>query len=101
MMAQTLEFDIIVHGRSAHGASPQLGVDAVVVAAELIGLLQTAITRNLDPHEDALLTIGKISGGTARNIIADKVTLNATLRVFSSPASTPSSASASGTCSRA
>lgn len=84
MMAQTLEFDIIVHGRSAHGASPQLGVDAVVVAAELIGLLQTAITRNLDPHEDALLTIGKISGGTARNIIADKVTLNATLRVFSS-----------------
>lgn len=83
MMAQTLEFDMIVHGRSAHGASPQLGVDAVVVAAELIGLLQTAITRNLDPHEDALLTIGKISGGTARNVIADKVVLNATLRVFS------------------
>ncbi|MGI5936072.1 MAG: M20 metallopeptidase family protein [Oscillospiraceae bacterium] len=83
MMAKTSEFDIIVHGVSAHGASPQMGVDAVVVAAEFILMLQTAITRNLDPHQDALLTIGKIQGGVARNIIADKVVMNATLRVFS------------------
>lgn len=82
MMAQTLEFDIIVKGVSAHGASPQMGVDAVVVAAELITMLQTMITRSVDPHQDALLTIGKIDGGVARNIIADKVTLNATLRMF-------------------
>ena len=83
MMASTTEFDIIIHGRSAHGASPQMGIDAVVVAAELISMLQTAITRNLDPHEDALLTIGRISGGTARNVIADRVELNCTLRVAS------------------
>ncbi|MGI5937081.1 MAG: M20 metallopeptidase family protein, partial [Oscillospiraceae bacterium] len=83
MMARTTEFDIIVHGVSAHGASPQMGVDAVVVAAEFILMLQTAITRNLDPHQDALLTIGRIQGGVARNIIADKVIMNATLRVFS------------------
>lgn len=82
MMAQTAEFDIVVHGRSAHGASPQMGIDAVVIAAELISMLQTMITRGLDPHEDALLTIGKISGGVARNIIADRVELNATLRVL-------------------
>ena len=82
MMAQTAEFDIVVHGRSAHGASPQMGIDAVVIAAELISMLQTAITRSLDPHENALLTIGKISGGVARNIIADRVELNATLRVL-------------------
>ncbi|MEG1525292.1 MAG: M20 family metallopeptidase [Clostridia bacterium] len=82
MMAQTLEFDMIVHGKSAHGASPQLGVDAVVAAAQLITFLQAVITRNVDPHQDALLTIGRICGGTARNIIADEVTLNGTLRVF-------------------
>lgn len=83
MMARTSEFDVIVHGKSAHGASPQMGVDAVVAAAELISLMQTAISRSVDPHQDALLTIGKIGGGTARNIIADRVELNATLRVFS------------------
>ena len=84
MMAQTSEFDIIVKGMSAHGASPQMGVDAVVAAAELINMLQTAITRNRDPHQDALLTIGKINGGTARNVIADKVVMNGTMRTFSS-----------------
>ena len=83
MMAQTCEFDVTVHGVSAHGASPQLGVDAVVVAAQFVSILQTAITRSVDPHQDALLTIGKINGGTARNIIADYVQMNATLRVFS------------------
>ena len=69
MMAQTCEFELIVHGKSAHGASPQMGVDAIVTAAELITLLQTAITRNVDPHQDALLTIGKIRGGVAHNVI--------------------------------
>ena len=82
-MAKTCEFDIAVRGVSAHGASPQLGADAVVAASAFVSLLQTAITRNLDPHQDALLTIGKISGGIARNVIADRVDMNATLRVFS------------------
>lgn len=83
MMAQTCEFDMLVHGKSAHGASPQMGVDAIVCAAELITVLQTAITRNVDPHQDALLTIGKIQGGVAHNVIADQVLLCGTLRVFS------------------
>ncbi len=84
MMAQTSEFDVIVRGKSAHGASPQMGVDAIVAAAELVTLVQTVITRNIDPHQDALLTIGRIEGGTARNIIADEVKLCGTFRVFSS-----------------
>lgn len=82
MMARTSEFDITVKGLSAHGASPQMGIDAVVTAAELITMLQTVISRNIDPHQDALLTIGRIEGGVARNIIADKVKLYATLRAF-------------------
>ncbi len=83
MMARSCEFDIICRGRSAHGASPQMGVDAVVASAELITMLQSVISRSIDPHQDALLTIGRIHGGTARNIIADRVEMNATLRVFS------------------
>lgn len=82
MMARTCELDFNVYGLSAHGASPQKGVDAVVAAAEFISVLQTAITRNIDPLQDALLTIGKIEGGSARNVIADKVVMCATLRVF-------------------
>ena len=83
MMAQACEFDVVAYGVSSHGASPQMGVDAIVAAATLITMLQSAITRNVDPLSGALLTIGKISGGAARNIIADKVVMNATLRVFS------------------
>lgn len=82
LMAQTLEFDILVHGKSAHGASPQLGVDAIVAAAELITYVQAMIARNVDPHQDALLTVGRINGGVARNVIADFVEMNATLRAF-------------------
>ena len=81
-MAHSCEFDAIVHGKSAHGASPQLGIDAVVAAAQFIEMLQSAITRSVDPHQDAILTIGRISGGVARNVIADRVELNGTLRVL-------------------
>jgi amidohydrolase len=82
MMAQTSDFSITVHGKSAHASTPQMGIDAVVVAAELITMLQSVITRSVDPHQDALLTLGKIDGGTAHNIIADKVVLRGTLRTF-------------------
>ncbi len=84
MMARSCEFDIYAQGISAHGASPQMGVDAIVAAAELIIMLQSAITRSVDPHQDALLTIGRVNGGSARNVIADQVEMNGTLRVFSS-----------------
>jgi amidohydrolase len=83
MMSRACEFDITAKGVSAHGAYPQYGIDAIVASAMLISLLQTAITRNVDPHQDVLLTIGKISGGIARNIIADNVVMNATLRTMS------------------
>ncbi|MGI6151063.1 MAG: M20 metallopeptidase family protein [Christensenellales bacterium] len=82
MMAQTCEFDIIVHGKSAHGASPHKGVDAIVASAEIISALQTIVTRSVGPQEKALLTIGKIEGGQARNIIADRVVMNGTVRTF-------------------
>lgn len=84
LMAQTSDFDIVVRGKSAHASTPQMGIDAIVVAAELINMLQAVITRNVDPHQDALLTLGTINGGTAHNVIADSVKISGTMRVFNS-----------------
>ena len=82
-MAQTSDFEITIRGKSAHASTPQMGIDAIVVGAELITMFQTIITRDVDPHQDALLTLGKIAGGTAHNVIADEVTISGTLRTFS------------------
>ena len=60
LMAQTSDFDITVHGKSAHASTPQMGIDAIVVAAELVTMVQTVITRDMDPQQDALLTRVKI-----------------------------------------
>jgi amidohydrolase len=82
-MAQSCGFDLTVLGKSAHGASPDKGIDAVVAAAELISVLQTVVSRSTSPEEPVVLTIGKIHGGEARNIICDKVVMSGTLRTFS------------------
>ncbi len=83
-MAQSCGFDLTVIGKSAHGASPDKGIDAVVAAAELISVLQTVVSRSTSPDEPVVLTIGKIHGGEARNIICDRVVMSGTLRTFSS-----------------
>jgi amidohydrolase len=82
MMAQTNEFDCIIHGKSAHGAQPHLGKDAIVIQAELIQAFQSIISRSVNPLEPAVLTVGTIHGGEARNIIAQKVSLEGTIRCF-------------------
>ena len=81
-MAQTSDFEITVYGKRAHASTPQMGIDAIVVSAELITMVQTVITRDVDPHQDALLTLGRICGGTAHNVIADEVKISGTLRTL-------------------
>jgi amidohydrolase len=83
VMAQTSETDLIIEGKSAHGAMPHKGVDAVVAAAQLVGMLQSIITRSVDPYERALITVGKLTAGVRRNIIADKAVLECMIRTFS------------------
>lgn len=82
MMAQTGEFDIKIHGQSGHGALPQKAKDAIVIGANLISIYQTIISRNINPVEGAVLTVGKMWGGERRNIIAGEVFLEGTLRAF-------------------
>ena len=76
-------FTITVKGKSAHGARPQEGIDAVVIASEIVTALQTIVSRASDPTDPAVLTIGTINGGTRRNIIADRVVLEGTIRTLS------------------
>lgn len=73
---------ITVKGNKAHGASPHTGTDAVVIAAHVITALQTIVSRNVDPRQSAVISIGAIQGGTQGNIIADEVTMTGTVRTL-------------------
>jgi amidohydrolase len=76
-------FTITVKGKSAHAARPHEGIDAVVIAAEIVTALQTVVSRASDPTDPAVLTIGTINGGARRNIIAERVVLEGTVRTLS------------------
>ena len=82
MMAAVDEFDIIVKGRGGHAAMPQLVIDPVVIASQIILAVQTIISRSKDPVDKALISITKINGGTAYNVIDDSVKLGGTIRTF-------------------
>ncbi|MCK4404259.1 MAG: amidohydrolase [candidate division Zixibacteria bacterium] len=79
-MAQADNFDIVISGTGGHGARPHDGVDAIVVAAQVIQALQTIPSRKISPVEPVVISVGKIEGGTARNIICDRVVLRGTAR---------------------
>lgn len=83
IMAQTCEMDITLRGKSAHGATPHLGVDTVAAMAHLITLIQTTLTRCVDPREQALVTIGRVRAGEQRNILAETAVLEGIARTFS------------------
>ncbi|HWO01314.1 MAG TPA: amidohydrolase [Blastocatellia bacterium] len=81
-MASADRFAITIRGKKSHGAQPQLGVDAVVVAAECVTALQTIHSRRIDPLEPLVITIGTIKGGDRNNIIADEVRMEGTMRTL-------------------
>ena len=83
MHASSDVFEIKIFGESAHGALPQNGIDAIVIASQLISYIQTIVSRNIDPREEAVITIGKIRGGEAENIICNLVELKGTIRTLS------------------
>ena len=76
-------FDIRIKGIGGHGAAPQGTVDSVVVSSYLVQALQTIVSRNTNPLESTVISIGKINGGNNFNIIADEVSLSGTARAYS------------------
>ncbi|WP_297298391.1 M20 family metallopeptidase [uncultured Brachyspira sp.] len=80
--ASCLDFKIKVYGKSAHGANPASGIDAIVISSKIINDLQTIISRNVNAEDSAVITIGTINGGTATNIICDYVEITGTIRAL-------------------
>jgi amidohydrolase len=85
MLASSTSISITIRGKGGHGAWPHRTVDPIVLAALVIVDLQTIVSREIDPSEPAVVTVGSIHGGTKHNIIPDEVTLQLTIRSFSEP----------------
>ena len=81
--ARNGEIDIKITGKSSHGALPHLGTDSIVVSSEIIQIIQSIVSRRIDPRDNAVITFGKIYGGEARNILSGEVNLEGTIRAFS------------------
>lgn len=75
--------EINVKGKGGHGAAPQFAVDPIVIASSIVLNLQTVVSREVDPIEPAIVSICKIEGGTAFNIIPEEVKMVGTIRSFS------------------
>jgi amidohydrolase len=82
ILAATDTFELVIHGKASHGAYPHRGVDAIVLAAQVINAIQSIVARRIDPMEAGVVTVGTVSGGRKANIIADRVELTGTLRSF-------------------
>jgi amidohydrolase len=80
--ASSNSVDVIMRGIGGHGSAPQVGKDPIVMAAEFIVQLQTIVSRQEDPHDLTVVTVGDIHGGTKRNIIPDEVKMELTVRTF-------------------
>lgn len=73
-------FTLKIHGKKAHTSKPQDGVDAILIAGHIIVSLQSILTRNIDPFAISTFSLGKISGGSAPNIVPDYVEINGMMR---------------------
>src|SRR5438552_791642 len=82
VMASADMFTLIIRGRSGHGAQPDLTIDAVVIAAQVVIALQTLVSRETSPVSPVVITLGSVHGGTAANIVAGEVVIQGTLRTF-------------------
>jgi len=82
MMAQPDDFDIEIIGKSGHAARPDTSVDPIMVAANVVTALQNIASRQVDPLDPVVVTIGAIHGGTAYNVIPDSVTMMGTARML-------------------
>lgn len=83
LFANTSELYVDLKGKGGHAAYPHTANDMIVAASHLVTQLQSVISRNVNPLDSAVITIGKITGGTVQNIIAEKSRLEGTIRTLS------------------
>jgi hippurate hydrolase len=82
LLASADSVDIVVHGKGGHGARPHKTIDPIVIAAKIVLGLQTLVSRENDPFDPAVVTVGSIHGGTKHNIIPDEVRMQLTVRAY-------------------
>ncbi|MCO6391275.1 amidohydrolase [Aliihoeflea aestuarii] len=83
IMAASAKFTIRIHGRGGHAARPHTTIDPIVVGAQIVGALQTIVSRTVDPIAPAVVTVTRFAGGTADNIIPEAIELWGTARALS------------------
>lgn len=83
LLASATGLTVVMRGIGGHGSRPEAGKDPIVLAAEFVLVAQTIVSRQINPQQPAVLTIGTIHGGTKNNIIPDEVTMGLTLRTYS------------------
>lgn len=81
-MASSSIFTLTVHGKGGHGAAPHKSVDPILAAAHIVAALQSIVSRNIDPLESVVISVGQISAGTTFNVIPGKAELKGTVRSY-------------------
>jgi hippurate hydrolase len=81
-LAMSTQMDIVVRGVGGHGSKPEKAKDPIVLAAQIVLALQTIVSREISPFDQAVVTVGTIHGGTKRNIIPDEVKLELNIRTY-------------------
>ncbi len=83
LLASADRFEIVVHGRQAHGSAPWAGIDPITIGAEMVGAIQTIVSRTQNiTKEPAVVTVGQFEAGVRNNIIPDRARLVGTIRTF-------------------
>jgi amidohydrolase len=82
LMAAVERFSLTIQGKGGHGAMPHQTVDSIVLASQIVTALQTIVSRNVNPIDSAVVTVGQFNAGTAKNVIADTASLAGTVRYF-------------------
>jgi len=81
-LANVDSIDLTVRGIGSHGSEPQNGIDPIVIAARIVGTLQTLVSRENDPRQPAVITVGSFHAGSKHNIIGDEAKLLITVRSY-------------------
>jgi len=82
VMAAADRWTCVVHGKAGHGAQPHQAIDPIVTAAQMVGALQTIVSRSVDPRQAVVVTVGSIHGGNTSNVIPARVEMQGTIRTF-------------------
>ncbi len=82
LMAATECFNCTIFGKGGHGAIPHQTIDSILVTAQIVNALQTIVSRNINPLDSAVVTVGEFHAGTALNVIADTARISGTVRYF-------------------